>query len=70
MEAFEVERDVGEADFCLGALYTDGADKQAHALLLVGEDVLDSGADLRAGSIGTLTLRRERLARCPAEVDF
>lgn len=37
--------DVGEADFDFGAGKTDGPDLDPHAVLLIGEDVLDKGAD-------------------------
>lgn len=58
------------SDLCPAALDADGAGEQAHAVLLGGEHVLDGGADLRAGRIGSLTLGVKWFAQCPAEVDF
>lgn len=69
-EPLEVERDVGKADLCLGALDADGPDEQAHPVLPGGEDMLDRGANPGPGRIGALALRGERFSRCPAEVDF
>jgi len=69
-EAFEVERDVGEADLYLGPLDADRADEQAHAVFLCGKDVLDSRTYFGASGIGALALRRKWLSRCTAEVDF
>lgn len=41
----DVESQIGERDFGLGALDTDGADEQAHFRLLMREDVLDPCAN-------------------------
>ena len=38
--------DVGDADFDFGARKADGPDLHPHAMFLIGEDVLDKGADL------------------------
>lgn len=53
---FEVEGDVGEADFGFGPLDADGADEQAHSVLLRGKDMLHSRSDFGTRGIGTLTL--------------
>ena len=39
-EAFEIIGEIGHADLHPGALDTEGADEQAHAMLLRGEDML------------------------------
>ncbi len=44
--------EVGEVDLGLGALDADGAEKEAHLVLLPGEDMLDAGADFRFGGVG------------------
>lgn len=50
--AGEVAGKVGHADLHLGASEADGAHEQLHAVLLAGEDVLDSRTHRRAGGIG------------------
>lgn len=44
-QAVEVIGQIGEGEFGLRACQADGADEEAIAVLLVREDVLDSGAD-------------------------
>ena len=44
-EALEVIDEVGETDLGLGANVADGPDEQPHAVLLMGKDMLDPGAD-------------------------
>jgi hypothetical protein len=44
-EAVEVLGDVGQGQFRLGPVQSDGADEQAEAHLLMGKDMLDAGAD-------------------------
>ena len=43
--------EVGEGNLGFGALDADGADEQAHLILLPGEDMLDAGADFRFGGV-------------------
>ena len=43
-------------------LEPDGADEQAHALLLLGEDMLDTGGHLRFRRVAPGQWRRHRLA--------
>ena len=43
--------EVGEGNLGLGALDADGADEQAHLILLPGEDMLNAGADFRFGGV-------------------
>ena len=54
-QAVEVVGEVGECQFGFGAGQPDGADEQAEAVFLMGEDVLDPGADggfLEVGGAG------------------
>jgi hypothetical protein len=44
-EALEVVSEVGKADLGLGSNLADRSDEQAHAILLMGKDMLDPGAD-------------------------
>lgn len=50
-QAVHVVGQIGQRDLGLSALDADGADKQPHLVLLVGEDVLDTGANLRFGRV-------------------
>lgn len=45
-EALCVVEDIGHTDLGRGAIDADGADEHAYAALLLGEDILDTGADL------------------------
>lgn len=51
-QAVKVVGEVREGQFRLGAGQTDGADEQPEPVLLVGEDMLDAGADSRFSGIG------------------
>ena len=44
-EALEVIGEVGKADLGLGPNVANRPDEQAHAVLLMGKDMLDPGAD-------------------------
>jgi len=44
-QAIKVVGEVGEREFCLRTGNADGPDKEPVAALLVGEDMLDPGAD-------------------------
>lgn len=53
---------IGEGEFDLGPGQTDGADEQAEAIFLMGEDVLNSGADGGFFAIGAGSCLRHRLS--------
>ena len=61
-QAVEVVGDVRERQFGLGAGASDRADEQPEAVLLVGEDVLDGGADRRLLRIRPRHVLGHRLA--------
>ena len=61
-EAGEIVGEIGHADLGPGPCDADHVHEQAHAGFLVGKDVLDEGADLRAAAVGA----RHRLAHRPA----
>ena len=44
-QTLEVAGEIGQPDLRLDPLQADGADEQAHAVLLVSEDMLDGCAD-------------------------
>ena len=51
-QTLKVVGEIGQPDLRLGPLQADGADEQAHAVLLVSEDMLDGCADRRLSGIG------------------
>ena len=51
-QALHVVGGVGQCDLGFGALYADATDEQAHLIFLPGEDMFDTGADLRLGGVG------------------
>jgi len=59
VDAFEIREasgivdEVGETDLHLGCLYTNGAHEEAHAGFLVGEHMLDTGANDGFTGIGS-----------------
>jgi hypothetical protein len=60
-EALDVVNEIGQPDLGCRTCKTDGSDEQAHSVLLLGEHMLDAGADLRFGGVGQLyCLRHER----------
>lgn len=68
-QAVEVVGDVGERQLRLGPRQADGADEQAEAGLLMGEDVLDGGTDGGLLRVGPGGVPRHRLARRLAPMD-
>ena len=68
-EAFEVVGEIGHADLDPRALDADGANEQAHAMLLRGEDMLDRRAHFRTGGVGPLAAGVHRLALGLTEMD-
>ncbi len=52
-KAIEIVGQVGQRQFCLGALDADGADEQPEFVLLVGKHVFDLGPDRGFGGIGS-----------------
>jgi hypothetical protein len=52
--SFHIVGHVGERDDGLGSGDIESADEQAYALLLLGENMLDMGADFRFPSVGSL----------------
>ena len=69
-QPLHVVGEVGHADLGPRAGDNDGSEEEPHAILLLGKGVLDMGAHLRAGGVGTFVVRRQCLAGRPAEVDF
>lgn len=51
---------IGESEFGFGPMQADGADEEAKAVLLMGEDVLDLGPDGRFSGIGLCGCARHR----------
>ena len=51
-QAVHIVGEIGEADFGFGTGQADGADHQAEAILLPGENMFDAGADARFLGIG------------------
>ena len=51
-QAFHVEGHIGHPDLRRGSRDADGSDEQTHAALLLAEDMLDAGADLRFEIVG------------------
>src|SRR3974390_3873704 len=51
-QPFDVVDEIGHADLDRGPRDADGADEQAHAVLLLGEHMLDTRADLRFCIVG------------------
>lgn len=66
---FEVVGEVGQGQFGFGPLDPDGPDEQAVAVVLVGKDMLDSGADRGLLRIGAGRGLGHRLASGLAPVD-
>jgi hypothetical protein len=48
----EIVGDVCHGDGGFGALYADGADEKPHPIFLMGEDMLDAGANLGLLGVG------------------
>lgn len=55
--------DVAQADFDGRPVDADGSDFHTHAVLLVGEDVLNEGPDLRPRGVAAPYVARHRFAR-------
>ncbi len=68
-KALEVIGEVGHADLDPGTGDADGADEQAHAVLLPSEHVLDGRADSGALGIGPRDVLGHRPARHPPLLD-
>src|SRR4051812_5783393 len=62
--------EVGEPDLHLGPHDADGADVEVHRPLLLGEDVLDPGADARTAGVAAADVRRHRSSLRLAVVDL
>ena len=56
-QTLEVVGEIGQTDLGRGPLETDGTGEQAHALLLVGKDVLDGCANGRVAGVGPSAIR-------------
>jgi len=69
-EAFEVVSEIGHADLELGPGHADGSDEHAHAPLLMGEDMLDAGADSRSSGVGLGLHLAQRLAGIAPVMDL
>jgi hypothetical protein len=61
-EALYVVDEIGEPDLDACSSDSDGADEEAHSVLLLGEDVLDSRTHGRLAAVGAADRRGHRAA--------